>query len=90
MSEKSDQKIRSRRSFVGHTILGSAGVALGLIAGNYIRSNNQEVVKMMTPGGELVEVPKNRLKPTSKKKVSIQELKKWMAADHKNKNEHSL
>lgn len=90
MTRGTDHRKKSRRSFIGHTILGSAGIALGWMIGKIIREKKTDTIKLMAPDGSLVEVPKHQIRTTSKQKASIKELKKWMNTRSESDHNHSL
>lgn len=70
------QKNPNRKKFLlwGATILSSV-TALKFIPGN--KQKNNDTIKMLTQDGKLVEIDKNLL-TSSAKKISDEELKKWV------------
>ena len=79
--EKKEMK-NTRREFLGTGVAAGAGIALGVAAGNLLKEQRSETVKMMTADGQLVEVEKRFLPKKVGKPVSNKELKNWMD-DHK-------
>ncbi|MCB0616337.1 MAG: hypothetical protein KDC75_23620 [Phaeodactylibacter sp.] len=73
------QKKTSRRSFFRKGILAGVGAMLGITSVNAATNEEEEeeTVKMLTPDGKLVEVPKKALPQKSGKVVSNRELFEW-------------
>jgi len=83
MENKDKKKVRnSRREFLGTGVVAGAGIVVGVAAGNLLKEQHTETVKMMTADGKLVEVEKRFLPDKAGKPVSNEELKNWMD-DHK-------
>jgi hypothetical protein len=78
MKKKSKKTAASRRSFLENGIVGGTALALGFSAGKLIEANKNETVKMITASGKLVEIPKKFLPEKKGKKLSNNELKRWM------------
>jgi hypothetical protein len=83
MEESTQNKNVSRRNFLETSITGAAGVALGLVVGNMLPTNQEaapEMVKMLTADGKLVQVEKRLLPETCGKPLAVsnQELLAWM------------
>ena len=71
------QKKTSRRSFFRKGILAGVGAMLGITSVSAATNEEEETVKMLTPDGKLVEVPRKALPQQSGKVVSNQELFEW-------------
>ena len=78
MKKEDDQKNYSRRAFLETGIVGGVGLALGLTAGEILLGSDKETVRLLTASGEVVEVEKRFLPPSSGEKVSNAALQTWM------------
>jgi hypothetical protein len=83
MEDSPQDKNFTRRNFLETGIVGAAGVALGLVAGNILQPEQEaapEMVKMLTADGKLVQVDKRFIPPTCGKPVAVsnKELQEWM------------
>lgn len=75
-----------RRAFLETGITGGLGIALGLGASAMLQGDDPpppEMIKMLTPEGQLVEVEKRRIPAMCGKPVPVsnQEIKEWMRKD---------
>ena len=73
----------SRRKFLNNGALAGASIALGVLAGNLVKDDGSDKVKMMTADGHLVEVDRKHLPSSKAKAVSNKALKEWMDAERK-------
>lgn len=84
MKDKTKKTPASRRRFIENGIMGSTGIALGLVGGKFVKSTTNDTVKMITATGEVVEIPKKFIPEGEGKKVSNRELKKWIDQERQN------
>lgn len=86
MEDTNNKRTYSRRFFLETGVNGSVGIAIGLIAGEALKNEEEEtpeMVKLLTADGKVVEVEKKRIPQTCGKPVPVsnRELMAWMKKD---------
>jgi len=77
----------TRRNFLDKTLVVGAGMATGAVAGALYKNNKKdEVVKMITLDGQLVEVDKRYIHKMCAERVSNASLKSWIEKENKTAN----
>ncbi|TNE55019.1 MAG: hypothetical protein EP344_13700 [Bacteroidetes bacterium] len=78
MKKNDNEQGYSRRAFLETSIIGGAGIALGLGAVTILEGSTKDTVRLLTASGEIVEVDRRFLPPATGKQVSNKVLKDWM------------